>query len=100
MSKDEIRIADEAPWSDKVNAYDYAQFKLYLRLLDAVAANATDANICRVLFDIDAEKEPERAQRCLQSHLKRARWMTQKGYRDLVTDSDPVPSSLKSKARH
>lgn len=100
MTNTQMLIADEAPWSDKVNAYDYAQFKLYLRLLDAVAANASEAKICKVLFGIDMEAEPERAQRCLQSHLKRARWMTEKGYRDLVRETDAVPLSAKSTAQH
>ena len=93
-------IADEAPWTEKVNAYDYAQFKLYLRLLDAVAAEASDAKICKILFGIDAAKEPERARKCLESHLKRARWMTQKGYLDLVHDNDPIPQGGKSQAQH
>ncbi|HEY5236901.1 MAG TPA: DUF2285 domain-containing protein [Rhizomicrobium sp.] len=93
-------IADEAPWTEKVNAYDYAQFKLYLRLLDAVFAEAPEAKICRILFGIDSEREPERARKCLDSHLKRARWMTQKGYLDLVRDTDPVPQGGKSEAQH
>ncbi|HEY5236967.1 MAG TPA: DUF2285 domain-containing protein [Rhizomicrobium sp.] len=100
MTDTQILIADEAPWSEKVNAYDYAQFKLYLRLLDAVAANATDAKICKVLFNIDADAEPVRAQKCLQSHLKRARFMTEKGYLDLVRDTDPIPRAGKTDAQH
>ena len=93
-------IADEAPWTEKVNAYDYAQFKLYLRLLDAVAAEASETKICKILFGIDAAKEPERARKCLESHLKRARWMTQKGYLDLVRDDDPIPQGGKSQVPH
>ena len=58
MPNTQMLIADEAPWSDKVNAYDYAQFKLYLRLLDAVAANAPEEKICKILFNIDAEANP------------------------------------------
>jgi hypothetical protein len=100
MTDKQMLIADEAPWSDKVNAYDYAQFKLYLRLLDAVAANAPGAKICKILFNIDAEAEPERARKCLDSHLKRARWMTQEGYLDLVRDTDPIPASGKSTSQH
>jgi hypothetical protein len=93
-------IADEAPWTDKVNAYDYAQFKLYLRLLDAVAADAPEAKICKILFNIDSDKEPERARLCFDSHLRRAHWMTQKGYLDLAKDNDPIPQAGKSWAQH
>jgi len=100
MTDTQLLIADEAPWTDKINAYDYAQFKLYLRLLDAVAANATEEKICKILFNIDAAVEPERARKCLESHLRRARWMTQKGYLDLVRDTDPIPHSGKSGAQH
>jgi hypothetical protein len=52
------------------------------------------------LFGIDAAKEPERARKCLESHLKRARWMTQKGYLDLVRDDDPIPQGGKSQVQH
>jgi len=95
-----IAVADEAPWSDAINAYDEAQFRLYLRLLDAVEAKASHAEICKVLFDIDAEREPARAKKCLESHLRRARWMTEHGYRELLRrDGVPQPAPP-SRAKH
>ncbi|TIQ86908.1 MAG: DUF2285 domain-containing protein, partial [Mesorhizobium sp.] len=39
-----------------------------------------------VIFDIDPDVEPERARRVHDSHLARARWMTQHGYRHLLRD--------------
>lgn len=95
-----LAIADEAPWSDQINAYDEAQFRLYLRLLDAIEAKASNVEICKVLFDIDAEREPARAQRCLESHLRRARWMTERGYRELLSRDGKPQSAQPSGAKH
>ena len=77
-------IADEVPWDDHVTSYDEAHFVVYLRLLDASAANATDADMCRIILDIDPVREPMRARRALDSHMRRAVWMTKEGYRDLL----------------
>lgn len=77
-------IADEVPWSEKTTKYDEAHFITYLRLLDASAAGASDAEMCRIVLGIDAAKEPDRAKRALESHLRRARWMTEHGYRHLL----------------
>ena len=87
MSKAEANpeIADEVPWSEHVTAYDERHFIVYVRLLDACAASATDEEMSRVVLGIDPVKEPERARRALDSHLCRARWMTEHGYRDLMS---------------
>lgn len=77
-------IADEVPWSNTVTDYDEAHFIVYLRLLDASADGATTEEMCRIVLDIDPAKEPERARKALDSHLRRARWMTEQGYRHLL----------------
>jgi hypothetical protein len=77
-------IADEVPWSDHVTPYDEAHFVVYLRLLDASAEGASEDEMSRIVLGIDSKQEPERAQRALRSHLERARWMTEMGYRDLL----------------
>ncbi len=77
-------IADDVPWSEKITLYDEAHFVTYLRLLDASAAGACDAEMCRIVLGIDPVKEPDRAKRALDSHLRRARWMTEQGYRQLL----------------
>ena len=79
-------IADDVPWSDTITAYDEAHFVVYLRLLDAVADGANDDEMARIVLGIDPQREPERARRALESHLRRARWMTEKGYRHLLRD--------------
>jgi hypothetical protein len=78
-------IADEVPWSEHVTAYDERHFIVYVRLLDARADGATDSEMSRVVLGIDPVKEPERARQALDSHLRRARWMTEHGYRDLLS---------------
>lgn len=77
-------IADEVPWSDHVTDYDEAHLIVYLRLLDAEEAGATPADMAQIVLGIDATREPDRAAKALASHLKRARWMTEMGYRDLL----------------
>jgi hypothetical protein len=77
-------ISDEVPWSHHLTDYDKAHSLLYLRLLDATSAGASDDEICSVLLGIDATWDLERARRCLRSHLSRAQWVSAKGYRDLL----------------
>jgi hypothetical protein len=82
-------LSDPLPWSDALTAYDEANLVTYLRLLDAEAAGAPDAEICRVVFDLDIHADRERATRILQDHLKRARWMTERGYVHLLSTDQP-----------
>lgn len=77
-------ITDEVPWSDQVTEYDEEHFITYLRLLDADAEGACKEEMARIVLGIDGAKEPERARKALESHLARARWMTEHGYRDLL----------------
>ncbi|MBI1285420.1 MAG: DUF2285 domain-containing protein [Thiobacillus sp.] len=77
-------IADEVPWSDFLTDYDERHLIVYMRLLDARAAGASDEEMVRIVLCIDPEKEPERAQSALETHLSRARWMTEHGYRQLL----------------
>lgn len=75
---------DTPPVSDHLTDYDRRHAKLYLRLLDAAAENADWREVAGILFGIDAGAEPDRARRVYDAHLERARWMTRKGYRELV----------------
>lgn len=79
-------IADDVPWADTVTPYDEAHFFVYMRLLDASAESASDEEMTRIVLGIDPKQEPERARRALDSHLRRARWMTEHGYRHLLRD--------------
>lgn len=77
-------IADEAPCGDALTDYDRAHFVTYARLLDAVAEGACEHEIMRTVLAIDPVQEPIRAKRRLDSHLRRARWLSAHGYRHLV----------------
>lgn len=78
---------DEPPASERLTEYDQAHLVTYLRLLDAEADDAAWEEAVRVIFGLDPAKEPERAERVHASHLARARWMTEHGYRDLLRAS-------------
>jgi hypothetical protein len=77
-------MEDEAPWSDALTDYDQAHFVIYARLLDAAADGANDDDIARFVLSLNPGAEPERAKRCLASHMRRARWMSDQGYRHLL----------------
>ncbi|MFV1876417.1 DNA -binding domain-containing protein [Nioella sp.] len=77
-------ISDLAPQGDDLTDYDHAHMTLYLRLFDAAESGASLQEISQILFGIDADKEPERARKIYDSHLARARWMTEHGYRKLL----------------
>ncbi len=84
MPLTDVPMADEVPWADGITAYDRDHFPTYLRLLDATAENAAEDEIVRIVLGVDPAREPERAHRMFESHLKRARWMTEVGYRYLL----------------
>lgn len=78
---------DRAPSGQELTAYDRAHIKLYMRLLDASADGADWQEIVTILFGIDPSREPDRARAVHDSHLERARWLAQTGYRDLFPHS-------------
>ena len=71
-------VEDQVPWSDHLTDYDRSHFDIYLRLLDASAEGADENDIMRIVLNIDPTTEPERARKTFDSHLRRARWMTEK----------------------
>jgi hypothetical protein len=77
-------IADEVPWSETITDYDEAHYVVYLRLLDASAEGAGADEMARVVLGIDPAQDPRRAEKAVSSHLRRAQWMTEKGYRRLL----------------
>ncbi len=75
---------DRPPETARVNAYDERHFVTYLRLLDADAEGADWREVVLIVFGLDSSREPDRAKIIHDSHLARARWMTQHGYRHLL----------------
>ena len=81
-------IVDDAPTDDCLTAYDRQHLVTYLRLLDAEADGADWEEAARLVLGIDAQEDHHRAHRAWRSHLARAHWMTQNGYRDLLREGD------------
>jgi hypothetical protein len=61
----------------------------YLRTLDAHAGGTAWEEVARTILHIDPEREPGRAKRVYESHLARAKWMTEKGYKHLLRHGFP-----------
>lgn len=51
----------------------------YIRLLQAEGEGADWREVARIVLHIDPECEPDRARNAYQSHLARAKWMTEHG---------------------
>lgn len=77
-------IADTAPDAAALTGYDQEHLVTYLRLLDAEAEGADWTEAARLVLHIDPSREPARARRAWESHLARAKWMTEHGYRHLL----------------
>jgi len=77
-------VADEAPNGPSITSYDELHFTRYLRLLDADAEGADWREIALIVLGIDPSKEPDRAHRAYETHMARARWMTEHGYGELL----------------
>jgi len=82
-------VSDTAPSADTLTSYDEQHLVTYLRLLDAEAEGADWREVARIVLHIDPAKEPDRARRAWDSHLARARWMTESGYRHLLLGGAP-----------
>jgi hypothetical protein len=77
-------VVDVAPTDSALTAYDEEHIITYLRLLDADAEGADWREVARLVLHIDPKLEPARAKSAFDSHLARAKWMTEQGYRHLL----------------
>jgi T6SS, Transcription factor, DNA binding domain len=77
-------LADTAPTDPALTPYDHEHLITYLRLLDADAEGADWRDVARIVLHLDPGREPDRAWRSFNTHLERARWMTEQGYRQLL----------------
>jgi len=78
---------DSPPISTRLTRYDERHLVTYLRLLDAAEEGADWREVVSIVFGLDPAQDPERARIVHDTHLARARWMTQAGYRDLLRPS-------------
>ena len=78
------QFADRAPEVSQLTAYDESHLTDYLRLLDANDEGADWREAATHILGVDAAAEPHRAKAMHDSHLARARWMTEVGYAHLL----------------
>jgi hypothetical protein len=72
-------IADVAPAGPALTVYDEEHLITYMRVLDADQQGADWREVSRIVLRIDPDREAERARRAFESHLLRARWVTEHG---------------------
>jgi hypothetical protein len=72
-------VADVAPNEPALTAYDELHIVTYMRLLQADGEGADWREVARIVLHIDSEREPDRARNAYQSHLARAKWVTEQG---------------------
>ncbi|WP_092260808.1 DUF2285 domain-containing protein [Bradyrhizobium sp. Rc3b] len=72
-------VADSAPNEPLLTAYDEQHVVTYMRLLQAEGEGADWREVTRVVLHMDPEREPDRARSAYQSHLARAKWVTEQG---------------------
>ena len=72
-------VADVAPNEPALTAYDERHVVTYVRLLQAEGEGADWREVARVVLHMDPERELDRARRAYQSHLARAKWVTEQG---------------------
>ena len=73
-----------APSGPVLTAYDEEHMITYMRVLDVDQQGAGWREVSRIVLRIDPDTEAHRARRVFESHLSRARWMTEQGYRHLL----------------
>jgi hypothetical protein len=74
-------VADLAPTDQALTLYDEDHLVTYWRILDADAEGADWKEVAQIVLHIDPNREPARARNAFESHLSRAKWMTERGYR-------------------
>ena len=77
-------VADVAPTDPALTVYDEQHVVTYMRVLAAEAEGADWREVARIVLHLDADREPDRARNAFDSHLARAKWMTEHGYRHLL----------------
>lgn len=75
---------DEPPQLDRVSHYDEAHLASYIRLLDAEAEGADWREVVAIVFGLNPDNDTDYAKRVHDSHLARARWMRDHGFRHLL----------------
>lgn len=79
-----LEFDDEPPAMDGITPYDELHLVTYLRLLDAEAEGADWQEVAGIVFDFDPAIDAARAKAVYDSHLTRAQWIRDSGFRELL----------------
>lgn len=82
-------VAPSAPTVPTLTGYDHAHAITYLRLLDANAEGADWREVALIVLGVDPARDERSAWHTYESHMARARWMTENGYRHLLCGGAP-----------
>jgi Uncharacterized conserved protein (DUF2285) len=85
-------VADVAPTDPVLTIYDEEHIITYLRMLDADKEGADWHEVAQIVLHINPELEYDRAKRAFDTHLTRAKWMTEYGYRHLLRGGASNPN--------
>jgi hypothetical protein len=86
-------VADLAPDDPTLTVYDEQHAITYLRMLDAAIEGGDWREVSLTVLHIDPERDPDRARRAFESHLARAKWISNTGYRQLLRHGWPSAKS-------
>jgi hypothetical protein len=78
------QVANLAPAGPTLTMYGEKHMITYMRVLDADQQGADWRDASRIVLRIDPDTEADRARLAFESHLSRARWMAEQGYRHLL----------------
>jgi len=84
----DAKIVDEAPTGLELTDYDYTMLICYLRLLEAEREGADWREVSHIVLKIDPGKHYARTQKMYESHIARARWMSEHGFRNLLREAN------------
>lgn len=88
-------VLSEAPSEDYITDYDRNHLATYLSLLYAAGEGHSEDEMVLEVLGMDPAFEPDRARHMLHSHLERARWLANSGYKHLLVSQPPedIPSA-------
>ncbi|MDT7854880.1 DUF2285 domain-containing protein [Xanthomonas hortorum] len=86
MSDLDPKVADDVQWSNRITPYDEAHFVASMWLLDAEADGVDWQEVAKIVPHCDPVAELERTRHGCENYLRQARWMTETGYRKILTD--------------
>lgn len=75
---------DCPPASELITDYDERHHETYWRLLDADAQKADWKETVRAIFHVEPDADLTRCRLLFETHLARARWISESGYRTLI----------------